>query len=159
MAAARTTNTPLGKLRKRTWARATLRGSDHRLETAYTYNATGDLETVGYDDGITPGLQYAYDRRGRPATITRGGAATTLAYDDANEILSEKSFGGILGGLSVTRRHDPFLRRTNLSLSINHQLSSINYSFDSLSRLETVTDDRRQRPVRRPILTCRTPPW
>src|SRR6266542_2440601 len=56
-------NTPAGRLAKRTWARG--------ITTTYSYGGAGDLTGISYSDS-TPGLTYAYDRRGRQTTITQG---------------------------------------------------------------------------------------
>ena len=59
---------------------------------------------MGYSD-TTPGLTYAYDRRGRQHQVTQGGAVATLGYNGANQLLSEAYTGsGILAGLTVANQ-------------------------------------------------------
>ncbi len=50
----------------------------------YAYNDAGDLYTVTYNDGTTPGVTYTYDRRGRQKTVVCNGITTTLTFNDAN---------------------------------------------------------------------------
>ena len=111
------------------------------MTTTYTYNTAGDLRTVAYSD-TTNGLTYTYDRRGRPATVTDAtGAATTLAFNDASQLLSEAYSGASpLAGLTVASAYDQYLRRYNLSLNTQPSALNITYGFDAASRLQTVTD-------------------
>ena len=128
-------NTAAGRLQSRIWAR--------NITTTYGYNTAGDLWTVTSSDG-TPSLTNTYDRLGRLATVTQGsGATTTLAYNNANQTLSE-SYGGtsLLTGFAVTNGYDTCLRRTALAL-LNSQSSVLalaSYGYDAASRLQTLTD-------------------
>ena len=49
-----------------------------------------------------------YDRRGRATTVTNGAAVCALAYNDANQLLSETNSAGTLVGLWVTNTYDSF---------------------------------------------------
>ncbi len=80
-----------------------------------------------------------HDRRGRLFSITQNGVKT-LAYNDASQVLSETYSGGVLGGLTVTRGYDEFLRRTNLETRVSSLLTQHGYGYDAASRLSTVTD-------------------
>ena len=96
---------------------------------------------VGYSDS-TPGVTYAFDRRGRQTAITQGTTTTSRIYDDAGNLLIESYSGGPLDGLSVTNRYDQHLRRTNLAI-LNSQSSILAftaYAYDNASRLATVSD-------------------
>jgi RHS repeat-associated protein len=124
--------TPGARLQSRLWARGTT--------TSTSYNDAGDLSGASYDDGSTPALAYGQDRRGRQRTITQGAVTTTRALDDAGNLLSESYSGGPLDGVTVTNRYDQFLRRTNLSVLYQQStLQTINFSYDSASRLKTVS--------------------
>ncbi|MGH7942745.1 MAG: hypothetical protein ACREFR_16930, partial [Limisphaerales bacterium] len=66
----------------------------------------------------------------------------TLAYNLANQLVSESFSGGLLNGLTVTDGYDADLRRTNVSI-LNSQsavLASTAYGYDAASRLQTVSD-------------------
>jgi RHS repeat-associated protein len=124
--------TAAGRLASRTWARGT--------NTAYAYLNSGDLYTVTYSDG-TPGLAYSYDRRGRQATIARNGTTTTLAYNNADQVLTEANSGGALGGLTVTNGYDAYLRRNSLVLQQSSTpLIQQSFAYDAASRLQSVSD-------------------
>lgn len=90
------TYTAGGRLKSRAWARGI-----PRLATTYGSNNAGDLYTVSYNDGVTPGVTYTYDRRGRQKTVVCNSITTTLTYNDANQQLTESYAGGTLGGLTV----------------------------------------------------------
>jgi RHS repeat-associated protein len=140
-------HTPAGKLRKRTWAREVTPGSGLRVETAYGYNAAGDLETVSYNDARTPDLRYEYDRCGRLQMVTQAlrsnppqAATTRLTYTRSGLPTSESYTAGPLLGLMVTNAYDPWLWRTNLSLrGPGAVLDSVTYRYDSSARLKTVS--------------------
>ncbi len=132
--------TDAGRMQTRTWLRT---GTDsQRIVTTYAYNNAGDPYTVIYspnDPAGTPGATYAYDRRGRQKTLTRGGTTTTLTYNDANQLLTESYSGGTLGGFTFTGVYDTVLRRT--SLSVNTSPANFRtYGYDYASRLTNVTD-------------------
>ena len=60
-----------GRLKKRKWAR-TLADNETLVATTYTYNTTGDLRSVSYNDGLTPDNRYGFhDLYGRPTRIHR----------------------------------------------------------------------------------------
>jgi RHS repeat-associated protein len=132
------TYTAAGRLQTRAWARNV---GGQRLTTSYTYGNAGDLETVTYSDN-SPGVSYAYDRLGRRRTSTQNDLTTTLAYNDASQLLSESYSGGPLNGLSVTNGYDPYDRRATLALlspngTVLHRSS---YDYDEAGRLQTVSD-------------------
>ncbi len=87
----------------------------------------GDLVSTTYtsDPAQTPAVTKTYDRRGRVSTLLCNGMTTTMAYDGANELVSEMySSGGTLNGLSLINAYDPTkLRR--LSLALNYQTTSL----------------------------------
>jgi RHS repeat-associated protein len=128
------TYTGAGRLLTRLWARGT--------NTTYSYNNAGDLSGVSYNDGVTPNVTYTYDRRGRQATVLRNGMTTTVAYNDAGQLLMETNSGGTLNGLSVTNGYDICLRRTNVTVlnPVSSILNRAAYTYDNASRLQTVSD-------------------
>lgn len=126
------TNTPSGRLGKRTWARA--------VSTVYSYNAAGDLTGADYSDA-TPDISYGYDRLGRQTAATNGTVAMTRLFSDVGLLLAENHATGPLAGLAVSNRYDQYLRRTNLSILNlpSSILYSQSYGFDSVGRLATVS--------------------
>jgi RHS repeat-associated protein len=129
------TYTAAGRMATRLWAR----GSP-RVTATYAYNNAGDLYTVTYNDGTTPGVTYTYDRRGRQKTVVCNGITTTLTFNDANQQLTESYTGGTLGGLTVSSGYDTLLRCTSLSLNTTPSALSYTYAYDTASRLSTVSD-------------------
>jgi RHS repeat-associated protein len=130
--------TQAGRLVNRTWVR-TVSGTP--IATSYAYDTAGSLTNVSYNDGTTPAVATAYDRLGRPATITQGSLVTKQTYNFASELLGESYVGGILNGLFVTNRYDTYLRRTNVTaLNGGTALSLANYGYDNASQLQTVDD-------------------
>ena len=136
------TYTAAGRLKTRTWARAT--------STTYTPNAAGDIATITYGDS-TPGV----------ANITTGwdgctgfcnGITTTLAYDSANDPLGESYSGGVLDGLSVTNVYDSLLRRMNIS--VMNSPPSVLASTATLRRRRAAAHRLRRNQYRRVLLSC-----
>jgi RHS repeat-associated protein len=125
--------TSAGRLQTRLWARGT--------NTTYSYDTIGQLSSITYNDGSTPSVGYAYDRRGRQIAITNGTTICTRTYDDVSDLLIESYSGGPLNGILVTNGFDGFLRRTNLvALSSTTPLLQHFYSYGAASRLATVSD-------------------
>ncbi|MFM1945063.1 MAG: hypothetical protein RI897_4045 [Verrucomicrobiota bacterium] len=118
-----------GRLHKRIWERG--------VTTTYAYTEAGDLEQVDYSD-TTPDVEYTYDRQGRPELIECAGIQTTLAYNDANQVLSESYSQGILSGLVVSRAFDSYLRLQSLGLNTSSALSTT-FGYGDDGRLQTVT--------------------
>ena len=123
-------NSAAGRLLARGWAR-TVGGQP--LSTTYGYNHAGDLGTITYSDGTTPNVFFTYDRRGRRTQVLDGAGTHTLAYTDADQLLTE-SFPN--SGLSVTNAYDTLLRRSSLSFAGQ----STTYGYDNASRLQSVSD-------------------
>jgi RHS repeat-associated protein len=140
-------HTPSGKVRKRTWARELSPGSGARVETRYGYSAAGDLESVTYNDSSTPNLKYAYNRLGQVLAVMQDSpgnpqltSTTRLSYNPSGQALSESYSNGPLSGLVLTHEYDPYLRRTNSTLSSpGSVLNAVAYSYDSGARLKTVS--------------------
>jgi RHS repeat-associated protein len=142
------TYTPGGRLKTRAWARNHSGGS--RIVTVYKYgfddsisgNSHGDLTEVGYvDNGVTPTVNYVYDRRGRQVTITQGSMTTTRVYNDSGQLLGESYSGGTLNGLSVNSTYDAYARRNTLNFKNGTStLGTSTYGYDTASRLASVSD-------------------
>ncbi len=130
--------TPAGRLQTRTWARTV---GGQALTTTYGYDNAGAVNAITYSDS-TPGMTYTYDRLGRPATVLQNGMTATLAYNTANEPLSESYSGGVLNSVSVASTYDSLLRRTDLSAQYSSTpLLHHSFAYDAASRLQSVTDN------------------
>jgi len=129
------TYTPAGRLQTRTWARG--------ITTTYAYNTLGDLYTAAYNGGTpgTPGISYLYDRRGRLRTADRNGMQATLAYTGSDAPLTESYTGGTLGGLSVERHYDAYLRLQDvMAKQGSTSLQDATYGYDAAGRVQSLTD-------------------
>jgi RHS repeat-associated protein len=126
------TYTSAGRLKTRNWVRG--------ITSTYGYDNAGGLSTVSYSDS-TPGLGYGYDRQGHQIAVTNGATVCNWTFNDLGQMTSESYTGGPLDGVSVTNGYDALLRRTNLTaLAGGIRLSSANYGYDTVSRLQTVSD-------------------
>lgn len=128
----------LGRMATRSWAR--LGGGGSPISTSYAYDPnTGELRKVDYAD-TTPDVTMAYDRGGRPGTITDFAGSHTRTFTAAGELQTEQTAGGILDGVQVTVGYDSFFRRNSLQAAYNSTtLNSQAYTYDTSSRLGTVT--------------------
>ena len=126
--------TTAGRLSGRTWARG--------ISTQYGYR-NGDLETVSYNDGVTPGITNTFDRLGRPVSIARNGITTALQQSLFAPAHTESYSGGALDGVSVAVGSDTFLRRSSVTAQRNSQwLKQASYAYDTGSgRLAQIADD------------------
>jgi RHS repeat-associated protein len=113
---------PSGKLKRRIWARG--------VGTLYTYTAGGELLKVDYSDN-TPDVTYAYDRMGRPATITDAVGIRTFAYNVAGEMTDEDFTAGVLDPVHITNSYDAIWRKTQTAMTVNGQArNTVGYGFD-----------------------------
>lgn len=123
------TNTPNGRLQKRTWAR-------NSLTTTYAYNPAGQMVSAVYSDN-TSSVTNLYSHRGFLVTSIWGTNVLRRLYHNAGVLLSET-----LDGMVVSNRNDSLLRRTNLAVlaSGTTQFYTSGYAYDAAGRLESVTD-------------------
>jgi hypothetical protein len=78
-------------LPNRCWSRWT-RGNP-RFSCTYAYNNLGDPVSAIYNDGNTPVVAYAYDRRGRFSSVLCNGITTTRTYNGSDQVVSESYYG------------------------------------------------------------------
>ena len=89
----------------------------------------------------TPGMSYLYDRRGRLRTVDRNGMQATLAYTGSDAPLTESYTGGTLGGLSVERHYDSYLRLQDVSAKAGSTSpQGATYGYDAAGRVQSLTD-------------------
>lgn len=118
---------PSGRLLTRTWARG--------IVCTYGYNTAGDLAGTTYSDS-TPAVTLAYDRSGRPKTMTDAAGTRTLAYHTSGQLDTETYTAGLLNGYALDRDFDSLNRVSALSVP---SVYSVGYSYDAASRLATIT--------------------
>lgn len=122
------TNTPGGRLQKRTWAR-------DNLSAIYSYNPAGQITGVDYSDSI-PDVTYFYTHRGFLATNSWGTNTLRRIWYDSGALQFE-----IFNNLLLYNRFDGLLRRTNVTLyKDGSKVVSHGFSFSADGRLGTVTD-------------------
>ncbi|MBI3870960.1 MAG: RHS repeat-associated core domain-containing protein [Verrucomicrobia bacterium] len=128
------TYTAGGKLKTRAWVRG--------ITTTYVTNSVGEVVTIDYSD-TTPDVSFTFDRLGRKTTLSQGGNTNEFLYNDAGQVISEKSTAGTLSGLALTNVYDTFLRRNSskaVVVSPASTLIAMTYGYDAASRLTSVTN-------------------
>lgn len=128
---------PSGNLKTRTWARS-VGGS--RVVTTYGYTAAGDLETIAYSDGLTPGVTYGHDRSGRLETTLDASGLLTRSYEPSSLRLSGEVYTGtgLLSGHSLMRSYDPVRKRPQgFETDTGY---TVGYGYDDGGRLDTVNE-------------------
>jgi RHS repeat-associated protein len=127
----------LGRVLSRKWARTS---GATQITTTYAYDvSSGDQTVIGYSDG-TPQVALAYDRAGRPRSITDAAGAHALTYNLAGQLQGEQISGGVLDGISLSVGYDAYLRRNSLQAT-RSAATYLNqtYGYDATSRASTVT--------------------
>ena len=132
---------PSGRMWKRQWWRGA-----PRVETVWSYNNAGDLQTLTYngDGDLTPDVTYGYDRHGCQTTVssaaTGGTWTVTRTFGLQHNLLTEAYSGAHpLAGLTETLSYDSVLRRSTFALSGPAALIQA-FSYDGASRLEKVRE-------------------
>jgi RHS repeat-associated protein len=112
----------------------------------YAYNDDGSLSTFTKPDGTTlsrtydnlgritnDGINsYAYDSQLRPASVTKDGKTLTFGYDGFNRV---NAVG--YDGATVACEYDA---NGNILRLIYPDGKAVNYTYDNLNRMKTVTD-------------------
>jgi RHS repeat-associated protein len=123
---------PSGRLRSRVWARG-------GLNTAYEYNAAGDLSAIRYSDQ-TPAVLTAYDRAGRASSVQDAAGVRTVTYHASGRLQDEGYAGGLFDGLGINRLFDALQRVSGVSARTGAtSIVAANLEYDSASRLAGVT--------------------
>ena len=148
------TYNPLGLLEQKQY--------DDASNLAYTYSASGRLETktvargivttyaydpstldqssISHDDGITASVSYGYDRQGRVETITDASGTRSISYEDGLP-LDENYTAGLFNGYQIDRRIDSLNRFDRIRLvAPDSTIPYLNtFGYDGASRLGTVS--------------------
>jgi RHS repeat-associated protein len=127
--------------------RLTRRTSATGIVTDYSYTAWGELDGTDYQDG-TPDVNRDYDRVGRLILSSNGTAASTYQYSpDTLQLVSEMvSYDLNRDGTpelvrELVRTRDSLLRPSGYRLLAGSTVESqVAYSYDSFSRLNSVTE-------------------
>ena len=130
-----------GRLLTRTWARtSSLPTPGSLLTTTYGYTTAGDLSSIDYSDD-TPDVSFtAFDRLGRPHTITDAAGTRSLTYSTFGQSEDETYTAGLLNGLALDRTYDGYARLQTLSAP---SIYTAGYTYDDASRLDIVTQGVR----------------
>jgi RHS repeat-associated protein len=130
---------PSGRLETRTWARLASTSS-LPLITTYSYTSSGDLNSIDYSDDTPDVSLTAFDRLGRPHTITDAAGTRSLTYSVFGQSEDETYTAGPLNGLTLDRTYDGYARLQTLSVP---SVYTAGYDYDAASRLDTVTQGTR----------------
>ena len=112
-----------------------LTSTNRRDQTiAYSYNAAGLLTSKDYD--TTPGIDftYTYDAAGNLTEATDSHGTTAMSYDPETDWLTRIEYPG---GQFFTFAYDAVGRRTQRT---DQDDNVVNYHYDVLGRLDTMTD-------------------
>ncbi len=101
--------------------------------TTFGYDNLNRLTSVGYSDGQTPNVSYAYDANGNRSSMADGTGTTSYSYDELDRLLAVTSPGARVVGY----RYDLDGNRTRVVYPDN---TAVTYSFDKGSRLESLLD-------------------
>jgi RHS repeat-associated protein len=118
----------IGELESRTSARGAV--------TMYFRDGIGQLVEIAYheDDGLTPDLEFHYDRMGRAMTITDALGTRTNEYDpDTLQLSAEKLADGTL----ILHPRDALGR--NAGLEVPGTGYDVNYAYDDVGRFRAIT--------------------
>src|SRR5579859_4353559 len=113
--------------------RLTNRWTPARGNTAYRYDAVGNLTNVAYH--VSPPISLSYDADNRLASMVDGIGNTAYGYDQIGQLLSE---GGLWPSDTVSNIYQNRLR---MELSLGHPSGSAwteSYEYDSVRRLTGV---------------------
>ncbi|MDG2123280.1 MAG: DUF2235 domain-containing protein, partial [Verrucomicrobiales bacterium] len=122
--------TPAGRLHKRTNGRATV--------ATFTYLESGELGSITYDDRTTPANAFTYQRSGNLATRSDASGDHIYTPDSQGAYAGSQTIAGPLDKTSITPDYDQLGRRTGLTLTAGNQTIAVSYTYDALSRLDTV---------------------
>ena len=127
-----------GLLQYREWSR--LAPNQSRLRTTYTFDATGRLEQTTYNDA-TPPVTITYDRSGRQKTRTDAAGTHTFTHPSTSDITEQEIVaGGILSGLTLSRRVDPVGRAAGDAWQLGSTPSQqTTHAYDLQSRLQSLS--------------------
>src|SRR5581483_3762227 len=101
--------------------------------TTYTYDAVNRLTAIAYDDGVTPGVSYAYDANGNRVQMDDGTGTTTYGYDEVDRLVAVVGPGAV----TVGYRYDLDGNRVKL---VYPDGTMVSYAFDEASRLLSLVD-------------------
>ncbi len=107
--------------------------------TIYTYDEKNQLRQLDYSDGSF--IEYIYDERGNLIEATDERGTSTLSYDEADRLKRTTDSTGRF----LEFAYDAAGRRTQM---IDHDGNIVNYSYNSLGKLEELTDENGERIIK-----------
>ncbi|MEV4598349.1 RHS repeat-associated core domain-containing protein [Amycolatopsis sp. NPDC049253] len=102
--------------------------------TTMGYDLAGELASVSYSDGATPGVTYDYDPAGQRVDMTDGTGTSTWTYNAFGEV-TESQQGS---GSTVTYGYDDAGNQN--AITYPGQSAAVARAFDPANRLTSVTD-------------------
>jgi RHS repeat-associated protein len=106
--------------------------------TTTTYTVSGKVDTVSYHDGGS--VSFTYDQHDRLSTMTDSLGTTSYSHDAAGRLLSSTD----PHGFTVGYRYDENGYTGLLTTIIYPGNKQVTYTYDSLNRLETVSNWQNQ---------------
>jgi RHS repeat-associated protein len=105
----------------------------------YTYNPNGQLAQKQFEDGSS--VVYSYDARGNLTSVVDATGTTAMQYDGANRLTNIR----YPTGRSLQYTYNADGQRTQL---VSQDGYTVNYSYDAVGRLKTLTDGTGQLIIR-----------
>jgi len=102
-------------------------------QTTLGYDAAGAVTSLGYSDGSTPNVAWAYDVLGQRTVLTDGSGTTSYAYDSLGRPVSVQDGSGRTVGYG----YDLAGRLTGLTYP---GAGTVVYSYDAAGHLSTLRD-------------------
>jgi len=105
----------------------------------YTYDNRNRNTQYAWSDSITPSVTKSYDAAGRLNSLSNSVAASTYAYDVANQLLSESiTITGLSGAKAVAYTYDDDGNRASLT---NPAGTVVNYSYSNRNQVASIVAD------------------
>jgi YD repeat-containing protein len=129
--------------------RLTNRWSAAMGNTAYSYDAVGNLTHVSYV--TSPAISLSYDALNRLTTMVDAVGTTAYTYDQVGQLLSA---GGLWPDDTVNYSYDNHLR-TGMSVQAPNASAWVqSYAYDSMRRLTNITSPAGIMSLRWPVHWC-----
>ena len=134
-----------GRLVNRSWARTIVDANNNVENVTVTnqYDCFGDVTEKDYNDG-TPTVQFVnFNRVGQPTGIIDGAGTSQLIYDYASRLVSSTYIQGLLAGITVSNRFNPYYGKDALmvdSTSGSGWTLESDYGYDGYGRLSGLTN-------------------
>jgi RHS repeat-associated protein len=101
--------------------------------TTYGYNNEDERTSIGYSDGVTPNVTYAYNSDGLVTSMTDGTGTTTYSYDGLDRLTSETNGDSQEVGYGYNADYQV----TTITYPNGH---AVDQSYDDDGRMDSVSD-------------------